>query len=927
MLKNRKSVFVSNENSTQIKMSEFGGKAGNLHKLGLAGENVPPWYAVSSAVFIKSAEISGMAEKIGDLISRLDKNTGLEKINEASLKIKKLVGEIAIPKEQLSEILTAHRAMIGVGAFFSVRSSAPDEDGVTASFAGLHDSFLFLKGEDELADAIRKVWASAFNPRALVFRLQNGFATSSISMAVVVQKMVEADVSGIMFTANPNTGNPLQILISSLYGAGEGIVSAGLDADLFIFDKYDASFSSEIADKAEQLVHDLNTGKGLRKIPVPDDRRKSPSIGATQIRTLAETGLRIEKLCGHPQDIEFSMDSDGVVFILQSRSISTAKEYGPAAGNRLIWDNSNIVESYSGPTSPMTFSFIRRAYTVVYHCFSEVMGIDPEKVRRNRPVFENMLGIFRGQVYYNIVNWYRLVALFPGFQYNRKFMESMMGLKEKIEIDEDEARFRKTSFRNKYFVELPALARLLIRSAWNFIRIEKLAGDFHKHFTAHYEKWDAMDFDSLPPHSLMAIYVEMEEALLWNWKTPIINDFFVMIFYGTLKKKCVEWCGDTSGSLQNDLICGEGGIESAEPAKLLMKISTIIRKDKNLTDIFMREKPEDLLRIVRENPACATLSALLDRYLHLYGFRCMNELKLEEPSLRDDPSFIFQMIQNYLKLKDEKLFDHDLIERKEKQIRREAEKKAFGAIGQFHKKIIFRKLLGNARLGVKNRENMRFARTRIYGLLRKLINAIGLHFEKEGILTERHDIYYLTIDEVWDYIKGTAVTCDLKGLAELRKKEYATYRDTASQAPDDHFETYGIAYHRNLFVNWTKKVEKHSNGALCGIGCCPGTVRNKIKILKSPKDDMALDGEILVAGRTDPGWVPLYPAVSGILIERGSILSHSAIVAREMGIPTIVGIPNLLSSLEDGQVVEMDGKTGIVIIIPGQNLSEDNPPV
>jgi pyruvate,water dikinase len=273
------------------------------------------------------------------------------------------------------------------------------------------------------------------------------------------------------------------------------------------------------------------------------------------------------------------------------------------------------------------------------------------------------------------------------------------------------------------------------------------------------------------------------------------------------------------------------------------------------------------------------------------------------------------MIRNYLKLKDEKLFDNEYIGKNEKKIRKEAEHKAFSSIGSLPKRLIFSRLLRNARLGVKNRENMRFARTRIYGLLRKLINAVGLRFEKEGILNEKHDIFYLTIDEVWDYIKGTAVTTDLKGLVELRKREFSAYNDPASPVPDDHFETYGAACHRNLFVNWAKKIEKSSDGSLQGAGCCPGIVREKVKILKSPKDDMVLNGEILVAGRTDPGWVPIYPAVSGILIERGSILSHSAIVAREMGIPAIVGIPELMDKLKDGQVVEMDGKTGIIKIM------------
>ena len=224
-------------------------------------------------------------------------------------------------------------------------------------------------------------------------------------------------------------------------------------------------------------------------------------------------------------------------------------------------------------------------------------------------------------------------------------------------------------------------------------------------------------------------------------------------------------------------------------------------------------------------------------------------------------------------------------------------------------------MLRQARLGVKNRENMRFARTRIYGLLRELLRALGGHFAREGLLDDADDIFCLTIDEVWDFIKGTAVTTDLRGLAEVRQREFESYREGADSMPDDRFETFGMACHRNTFKDRRPNPAVASeDGVLRGIGCCPGQVTGPVRVLRSPSDDARLAGEILVADRTDPGWVPLYPAVSGLLIERGSILSHSAIVAREMGLPTIVGIPGLTTSLSDGQEVTMDGAAGTVLV-------------
>jgi pyruvate,water dikinase len=228
------------------------------------------------------------------------------------------------------------------------------------------------------------------------------------------------------------------------------------------------------------------------------------------------------------------------------------------------------------------------------------------------------------------------------------------------------------------------------------------------------------------------------------------------------------------------------------------------------------------------------------------------------------------------------------------------------------RRLVFGWVLRNARLGVKNRENMRFARTRIYGLLRELIRAMGRHLHGEGRLDDAEDVFYLTLDECWDFVKGTAVCTDLRALAAVRRREFDAYRAEADAMPDDRFDTYGMVYHRNRFHAWRADAVEEGDGVLRGIGCSPGRVEGAVKVFRAPGPDMHVAGDILVAERTDPGWVPLYPSVSGLLIERGSILSHSAIVAREMGIPTIVGIPHLCATLQSGDRVRMDGAAGTV---------------
>jgi pyruvate,water dikinase len=489
-------------------------------------------------------------------------------------------------------------------------------------------------------------------------------------------------------------------------------------------------------------------------------------------------------------------------------------------------------------------------------------------------------------------------------------MESMMGVREGLAEDEEPAP---EGGLRRYTVELPALLRLIGRSVRNFLHIRRIVGDFEAHFRERYGKWSALDFRPMAPHELAALYRQMEEQLLWEWKAPIINDFFVMIFYGTLKKLCVSWCGDEHGSLQNDLIAGEGGIESTEPTRLLLLLAAQARQNPELRQLLLETSPDVLARLLPADPRFADFAGEIARYLDLYGFRCVNELKLEEPSLRDRPAFLYQILRNYLAMGDPAALDVTAMDERERTLRAEAETRAFAAIRSPWRRWIFRRVLANARLGVKNRENLRFARTRIYGLLRELLRAIGEDFMTEGLLSTADDIFYLEIDEVWDFIRGRAVTTDLKGLAALRRAEFDAYRREVEKTPTDRFETFGLPYHRNLYRGRPQPAAVGENGVLRGIGCCPGVVTGPVKVLRAPSEDARLDGEILVAERTDPGWVPLYPSVSGLLIERGSILSHSAIVAREMGIPTIVGIPGLVSTLQTGQVVTMDGAAGTVI--------------
>jgi rifampicin phosphotransferase len=896
-------------------VQRLGGKAAALLNLRRQGQSVPPFFVIS---------VAAMQGSLADELCNVNSED-----SQSLAGIRTRLAQCAFSDGLQAALSDHYRQICPQGEPVAVRSSAVTEDGSRHSFAGIFDSVLGVGDFESLLSAVRQVWMSAVSPRAIAYRQQAGLPAFDARMAVIVQRMVDAQQAGVCFTCDPATGAADVLVIHSVWGTGDGLVSRGLPADSFVVTRPGLTISAEIADKPEQWRLDPQQ-RGLRRVEVGEEDRRRPSLSEEQVRQVASAAIAIERDVGRPQDIEFCFDAAGRLSILQARPVTTlgsaieqARE-SAAAGNLQVWDNSNIIESYSGVTTPMTFSFIRRAYSIVYHCFAEVMGIPPHLVRERHRTFENMLGLFRGRVYYNLKNWYRLVQLFPGYQYNSRFMESMMGVREPLVLEDQPPR---PPVLRRWFVELPGLLKLVARSGWNFFRIRSRVARFHAHFQQHVEAWSRIDFDALPPHEIMQAYETLEDALLWNWKAPIINDFFVMIHYGLLKKACTDWCGDADGSLQNDLLCGEGGLLSDEPARELLELARSVRADGALQRLFEEIPPQALPSRVAGDPRFVDFHQRMTRYLDEYGLRCVGELKLETRSHRDEPHRVYQIVRDYAAHGGAALDTAAATQQHERDAREQAEHRCRALFSNtprgLLRRMLFHQVLRNTRLGIRNRENMRFARTRIYGLLREMLRSIGRQFADQGLIEGEDDIFYLTLDEVWDFIRGTAVCTDLRGLARVRRHEYARYRDGSVPVPADRFVTSGMACYGNAFEDERAQGTLPPEGTLRGTGCCPGIVAGRTQRILDPTCCHGFDGQILVAERTDPGWVPLYPAFSGILIERGSVLSHSAIVAREMGIPTIVGIAGLTAALTSGQRVRMDGRAGTVEILDPEPLPSE----
>ncbi len=887
---------------------KLGGKGRGLVTLERIGQPVPSWYAVTTDAFRTAFELGGLVGRIAARLDLVDV-LSVEALRSAVEEIRGWVLSLELPPSLEREIARAHQDLGFVDALVAVRSSAVDEDGANGSFAGLHDSFLAVRDLQAVLAAVRGVWASAWSERALALRLARKLPFSEIEMAVVVQRMIPARVTGVLFTAHPATGNVHQIVISSLYGMGEGLVNLGLEADRYTVEKADLSIQTVVAEKRNQAVPGVVPGQ-VDMSPVPADQQRAESLDRAQVLALARAGLAIERHFGRPQDIEFAFDAEGKLFILQTRPIVTVEEYGPAAGQRIFWDHQNWAENYPELTLPMTYSVTRRMEKVTYRSFAEIMRIPRDTIETYQTEHETSLGYIGGRVFTHGQNRYRLLSRIPGIGFRREALLALLGVRpQEVDREIDEVEF---TFRRRWAVEFPALLKLIGGLGSDFLRVHRLVEGLLESARQFQRRCGAIDFRSLHPHELIAIYSEVETRLVSRWKAPLINVLCLRFSWVVLKKLCAAWCGDAEGSLAQQLLRGEESSESGRPVRMLLDLAYAANRQPELRELIRSGSPEDLALKIPTDPRFADFAAAVESYLDLYYFKGLHEMKMEDVTFRDRPEFLYRAIQGYLAQDDLEALDPQAWLKRERQVRQEAEARAFSALGWGPRRFVFRRLLVNVRSLDRHREQFKFMRLQLMGLLRELLRALSERFAAEGILDQPRDIFYLTLEEILDYVRGTSVTTNLRGLVTLRRIELAPWEN---ESPGDQFETYGMVYHKNIYNSRSETEQHAAEGRLQGTGCCPGNVTGTVRVLRTAEGAPRLSGEILAVERIHTGWLPLLPTVLGLLVERGEILSHSATVAREMGIPTIVGIPGLLASVRDGSRVTMDGSAGTVTLL------------
>jgi rifampicin phosphotransferase len=759
--------------------------------------------------------------------------------------------------------LQAALKTLGAGPF-AVRSSGREEDGVGAAHAGQFETELNVAAED-VEKAAQRVWKSGFSETLAQYRTAKGLSGAPQPPAVVVQVMVRARAAGVAFSADPVSGERGVAMVSAVARLADKLVGGEEDGDSYRVGADGKTIDADVIGPASVLSE-------------------------AERAEVAAMARRAEAHFGAPQDIEWAFD-ESRLHMLQSRPITTLGQTTTQPGGDLvIWDNSNIVESYPGVTSPLTFSFARYVYSHVYQAFSRLMGVSGKQVEEHRSVFENMLGRVDGRVYYNLLNWYRALALFPGFKANRKFMEGMMGVSEALPQEMADAIAPPTDDAAERFFDNLRLARVGGGLIWHEIRIRRTIDAFYERLNVALAPADAA-IDAMSATDLAAEYRKLEQQLLAKWDAPLVNDFLCMIAFGAAQKAMTGWAGDDGFAFMSNMLIGQGDIVSAEPARLIREMGAMVR---DRPDVVKRLAAADRTAV----DATPELRAAFDAYVAKFGDRCTQELKLESRTLHEDPAQVLMAIAAAAAPKGPSN------EPKERQ----------GELDELieapAKRILARWLLTWAKARVRDRENLRFERTRLFGRVRRIFLAMGARLTEAGVLSHPRDVFNLTVEELLGAVEGAGITTDLKALAALRDVEHKA--QLARPDPPERFSVRGAHIVGVAGLSAQVAPAGESGETRKGLACCKGVVTAKVRVIEDPRVEALLPGEILVARHTDPGWIAVFANAAGVIAERGSLLSHSAIVAREMGVPCVVSLKGATQWLKTGDIVRLDGGAGTV---------------
>ncbi|MFF3993908.1 rifamycin-inactivating phosphotransferase [Streptomyces cyaneofuscatus] len=863
-------LYLHEADATQLAL--VGGKGAQLGALSrIDGIRVPDGFCVTTDAFRR---VVARVPSLDDRLERLSRShpDDREALRMLSADIRRTIEETAIPGGLAAEI-TGALARLGAGAAVAVRSSATAEDLPTASFAGQQDTYLNVVGPAEVLRHVSRCWASLFTERAVAYRRRNGIDHRTVQMAVVVQRMVFPEAAGVLFTADPLTGNRRTATVDAGFGLGEALVSGLVNPDVFTV-RDGAVVARAIAAK-QRAVHAL-PGGGTREVEVDPQRQGRPALTDAQVLRLVELGRRIEAHFGRPQDIEWCLADDGFR-IVQSRPITTVYPIPDADDQeRHIYVSVGHQQMMTDAMKPLGLSLWQRTAMVPMHEAGGRLFVDVTP-RLASPASRAALLDLVGR----------------GDPLVRDALETVLDRDDPVPPLPDTgpagppatgASEPSTEADPEIVPELIERSRASVAALERDLRAKRGPALFDFLLEAFEEHKRVLG----DPLSMRAITAGME-ATWW------LND------------QLGEWLGEKNAA--DTLTLSAPGNITSEMGLDLLDVADVIRPHPEvvafLKGVEKGAEDEGFLDELAKLPGGAEAREAIDAYLDRYGMRCVGEIDITRPRWRERPTTLVPLI-----LDNVRNFGPGAAAHRFEQGRQKARRKEQDVLSRLRalpdgdrRAEAAKRMIDQVRAFAGYREYPKYGIVSRSFLYKQALLAEAGRLVQADVLSEKEDIFYLTFDELHDVVRSQQAD---DRLIRQRKEAFRSYEAlTPPRVLTSDGEALTGAYRR----------QDVPAEALAGLAVSTGTVEGRARVVLDLADADLGAGDILVTRFTDPSWSPLFVGVAGLVTEVGGLMTHGAVIAREYGLPAVVGVEGATRLIRDGQRIRVHGTDGYVELL------------
>lgn len=891
-------------------LAKVGGKAANLASLTRAGFDVPPGYTVTTDAYCLFLDENGLHKTIANALAAIDWSAPAQ-VDQLTSEIRDAIMAAAVPDAIRRDVEAGYDAL-GTDVFVAVRSSGTAEDQADASFAGLHDSFLDIRGADQVVDAVKRCWASLWTARATSFRHDRGFDRAEPRIAVVVQAMVESDSSGVMFTGNPVTTATDEIVINSAWGLGEAVVQGIVTPDQYTVDSRGLRIRERVAGaKPVRMVRDHATGNGAVTEAVAPEEQDALSLSDEQAVALAELGRRIElHYGGVPQDIEWAF-AGGRLHLLQSRPI-TGVEFSWDAevdasmfpwhmtepGDDVVWTRAFSDAVNTGAVTPLT-------YTARYEHIN-TNGWGRAAMLAGLPDLSRLrlFKYHKGTFYYN-TDWERQVVERVGIPALRPGMLEWLSPAQREEI-----------------VTAPFSYAAYLRFHLAVIAADPRANPYH--LPDRLERWRTArpEINGLPADQLRTMsdtevrdYTEHMLRLEEEYNAEFDVGFYVYFreWMLILAKILQRWYGneDWQQVLGQLLTGSDEQTDTLKENTALVGFAKRIAGSEVLLQTFREYRDGEFFAQLETTPEGREFLAEYQPWAREYGHRGEADRDMIYPRRCEDPALDYGSFQTFLNMEDLANLDPMAQERETNRRRAEAYESVVTTIGRQPlgrlKAEAFKFTYRVMHRWIVARDNERQSPTdRIMMSFKRGFVEIGRRVHERGHIDEPDGYHYLSKHELYDVLKGHVPHRSLLNMKiAARRRECDRIHHGEAELP--------------MFLRGGRAVDLQAgtagSDAMRGTGNSPGTVTGVARVVPTLADVVRVrQGEILVTHATDPGWTPVFLLIKGVVVETGGMLSHASCIAREYGFPA-VQLPKAQKLIPDGATITVNGTTGQVTII------------